>query len=163
VKVGVARQRAPGWWIPWLFIGFFTLVVAVNGTMIWIALASWTGLAANQAYDRGLTYNRNLDAAARQAALGWRSELAVRMEAEGGELELVLTGSDERPVSEAEIVVRFERPTSEGLDFAVRLEAAAPGVYRGAFALPAAGVWDLHATIRRGDDLHVHEQRVVLR
>ena len=33
--------------------------------MIWIALTSWTGLATNQPYDRGLTYNRNLDAAAR--------------------------------------------------------------------------------------------------
>ena len=44
--------------------------------MIWFALSSWTGLAANQAYDTGLTYNRNLDAAARQAALGWRPALA---------------------------------------------------------------------------------------
>ena len=59
--------------------------------MIWIALSSWTGLATNQAYDRGLTYNRNLDAAARQAALGWRPALAVGLGAAGGEVELVLT------------------------------------------------------------------------
>ena len=131
--------------------------------MIWIALSSWTGLATNQAYDRGLTYNRNLDAAARQAALGWRPALAARLGAIGGEVELVLADAADEPVTDAEIVVRFERPTSEGLDFAVTLEATAPGVYRGGFAPPPAGAWNLHATIRRGDDLFVHDQRVVLR
>jgi nitrogen fixation protein FixH len=155
-------RRAPGFWIPWLFVAFFAVVVAVNGTMIWLALASWTGLATNQPYDRGLTYNRNLDAAARQAALGWRPVLAARIGADGGEVELTLADAAAQPIGGAEIVVSFERPTSEGLDFAVTLQAVAPGVYRGRFAPPAAGAWNLHATMRRGQDLFVHEQRVVL-
>lgn len=154
--------KAPGSWIPWLFVGFFALVVAVNGTMIWIALASWTGLAANRAYDRGLTYNRNLDAAARQAELGWRPTLTVRMGVAGGEVELVLADAGDRPIAEAVVVVSFERPTSEGLDFVVPLEQATSGVYRGSFAPTASGAWNLHATIRRGEDLFVHDQRVVL-
>ena len=155
-------KRAPGAWIPWLFAAFFALVVAVNGAMIWIALSSWTGLATNQAYDRGLTYNRNLGAAARQAALGWRPALAVGLGATGGEVELAVADAADKPITDAEIVVRFERPTSDGLDFAVTLEAAAPGVYLGGFVPPPAGAWNLHATIRRGDALFVHDQRVVL-
>jgi hypothetical protein len=38
-----------------------------------------------------------------------------------------------------------------------------PGVYRAAFDLPLVGLWDIHLTIRRGDDLFVHEERVMLR
>ena len=155
-------RRPPGSWIPWLFVGFFLLVIAVNGTMIWIALGSWTGLATNQAYDRGLTYNRNLEAAARAAALGWQPSLAATLDGETGTVELILNGADGAPVTGAEVTVRFERPTSEGLDFAVPLAGTAPGVYRGGFVLPAEGAWNLHATIRRGEDLYVHDQRVVL-
>ena len=155
-------RRPPGSWIPWLFVGFFLLVIAVNGTMIWIALGSWTGLATNQAYDRGLTYNRNLEAAARAAALGWQPSLAATLDGETGTVELILNGADGAPVTGAEVTVRFERPTSEGLDFAVPLAGTAPGVYRGGFVLPAEGAWNLHATIRRGRDLYVHDQRVVL-
>ena len=131
--------------------------------MIWIALSSWTGLATNQAYDRGLTYNRNLDAAAAAGGAG----LAAGARGRAGRLPAARsswcsTDAAGQPVTDAEVVVRFERPTSEGLDFAVTLAAAAPGVYRGGFVLPPAGAWNLHATIRRGDDLFVHDQRVVL-
>ena len=83
-----AAMPAPlsrGRWIPWLFVGLFLLVFAVNGVMIWYALSSWTGLAANEAYDQGLTYNRNLAAAARQAQLGWRPQLTVRTAGDGAE------------------------------------------------------------------------------
>jgi nitrogen fixation protein FixH len=155
-------RRPPGSWIPWLFVAFFLVVVAVNATMIWIALTSWTGLATNRAYDRGLTYNRNLDAAARAAALAWQPALAARMDGDGGEVELLLTDAGGQPIAGARAVVRFERPTSEGLDFSVELAATAPGAYRGRFVLPAPGAWNLHATIRRGADLFVHDQRVVL-
>ena len=158
----MTARRSPGSWIPWLFVGFFLVVIAVNGTMIWVALGSWTGLATNQAYDRGLTYNRNLEAAARAAALGWQPSLAATLDGETGTVELILNGADGAPVTGAEVTVRFERPTSEGLDFAVPLAGTAPGVYRGGFVLPAEGAWNLHATIRRGEDLYVHDQRVVL-
>ena len=163
MSASTTARRSPGWWIPGAFIAFFAVVLAVNGTMIWLALTSWTGLATNQPYDRGLTYNRNLHAAARQATLGWRPVLVARTGADSGVVELDLADAAGRPVTEAEIVVRFERPTSEGLDFAVTLQPVRPGLYRGDFVLPLAGQWNLHATVRRGEDLFVHEQRVVLR
>ena len=154
---------ARGRWIPWLFVGFFVVVATVNGVMIWYALSSWTGLAANQAYDNGLTYNQNLAAASRQAALGWRPTLSVQVGAQGGEVELELADAQGRPVTDAAVVVAFERPTFEGADFTVELRPVAPGHYRGSFDAPLPGAWNLHATLRRGDDLFVHEQRIVLR
>ena len=162
--MNAAMPAAPirGRWIPWLFVGMFLVVSAVNGVMIWYALSSWTGLAANEAYDQGLTYNRNLAAAARQARLGWSPKLSVRTDGDGAEIELAVTDAERRPVTDAAVVVDFERPTFEGADFAVALSAFAPGRYRARLASPQSGVWNLHATIRRGEALFVHEQRIVL-
>jgi nitrogen fixation protein FixH len=152
-----------GRWIPWLFVAFFAVVVAVNGAMIWIALGSWTGLATNQAYDRGLQYNRNLAAARRQAALGWRPELHARLtDGLAGEVELAVTDALRQPLAGADVAIRFERPTSEGADFTLAMVPSEAGIYRTRFELPLAGVWNVHTTIRRGDDLYVHEQRLVL-
>jgi nitrogen fixation protein FixH len=162
VSADVGAGKRIGAWIPWLFVAFFAVVIAVNGTMIWLALGSWTGLASNHAYDDGLTYNRNLDAAARQALLGWRPKLAVRADSAGGEVELRLADASGRPIPDAVAMVQFERPTSEGLDFKVTLQPAGVGVYRGRFDPAPAGAWNLHATIRRDGALFVHEQRLVL-
>ena len=165
MSAAVARPvPVRGSWIPWLFVAFFVLVVAVNGTMIWLAMSSWTGLAANQAYDKGLRYNRNLQAAQRQAALGWQPRLTARLVADtAAETELLVTDAQGQPLLGAAVVADFERPSSEGADFRVVLSPASPGVYRAAFELPMIGAWNAHVTIRRGDDLYVHEQRLMLR
>jgi nitrogen fixation protein FixH len=153
-----------GAWIPWLFVAFFLVVVAVNGAMIWVALSSWTGLAANQAYDDGLQYNRNLEAAQRQAALGWRFRLTARLVSRTeAEAELTVTDAQGQPLAGAEVAAMLERPTSEGADFRVVLAPSAPGIYRARFELPMMGVWNAHVTIRRRDDQFVHEQRLMLR
>jgi nitrogen fixation protein FixH len=165
MSAAMARPAtARGSWIPWLFVGFFALVVAVNGTMIWIAMSTWTGLAANQAYDKGLQYNRNLEAAQRQAALGWQPRLTARLVAgAAAQAELEVTNAQGRPVTGAEVVAEMERPTHEGADFSIALMPAEPGLYRAVFELPMIGAWNAHVTIRRQDDLFVHEQRLMLR
>jgi nitrogen fixation protein FixH len=160
----MSQARSSGSWIPWLFVGFFLLVVAANGTMIWFATKSWTGLATSNAYDKGLRYNRNLEAAERQARLGWQPRLAARVVAGfAAEAELVVVDAQGAPVSGAEVLAALERPTHDGSDFKVTLEPEEPGVYRAAFDLPLVGLWDIHLTIRRGNDLFVHEERVMLR
>ncbi len=160
----VPAAAARGRWIPWLFVAFFAVVVAVNGVMIWLALSSWTGLAANNSYDKGLQYNRNLAAAQRQAALGWRPRLAARLvPGAGAEAELLLLDAAGRPVPGAQVVAAFERPTSDAADFRIPMLETSPGAYRAAFELPLVGAWNAHLTIRRGDELYVHEQRLMLR
>jgi nitrogen fixation protein FixH len=60
-----SRARSPqagdrfGRWIPWSFVGLFFLVLAVNGTMIAIAVSSFTGLETTNAYQRGLPAPRS--------------------------------------------------------------------------------------------------------
>ena len=123
-----------------------------------------TGLSTADPYDKGLAYNRNLEAAQRQAALGWKPKLTARVVAGfAAEAELALTDAQGAPLTGAEVVASFERPLEERSDFEVALTPAAPGVYRAAFDLPRAGLWVAHVRIRRGGDLYVHEQRLVLK
>jgi nitrogen fixation protein FixH len=158
------RQARPrSWWIPWLFVLFLAVILAANGTLIWIALRSWTGLATEHAYDKGLQYNRNLEAARRQAGLGWQPRLEVRMvEGFTAEAALHLADAAGAPLDGAAVTAGFARPTHGGSDFSVPLAPDGPGRYRASFTLPFVGLWDVHLTIRRGDDLFVRDQRVML-
>lgn len=152
-----------GSWIPWIFVAGFGLVVLVNGTMIWIATATWTGIATNRAYDKGLTYNRNLEAAARQEALGWQASISAALEGErSGTIEVALSDDEGRPVGQAEVVVTFERPTHEGYDFALPLTQTGRGAYAAAFDVPLLGLWDLRLVATRDDDLFVASERLLL-
>jgi nitrogen fixation protein FixH len=156
--------RAPGAWIPWAFVLFFVVVTAVNGVMIWLALDSWTGLSTGEAYDRGLVYNHNIDAARRQAGLGWQCRLTARLVGSArAEAELELADAQGRSLSGAAIEASFERPLQPGADFVVALEPQRPGLYRAQFELPLLGVWDAHVLVRRGDDRYVLQQRLMLR
>lgn len=152
-----------GSWIPWIFVVAFLVIVLVNGTMIWIATATWTGIATNRSYDKGLTYNRNLEAAARQEALGWQAAIETGLVGEQeGRLTLALSDKEGAPLGQAAVTVTFERPTHEGHDFTLPLTQTGRGVYAAAFELPLKGVWDLHLVATRDDDRLVATERVLL-
>lgn len=157
------RPRS-GSWIPWLFVAFFLVVLAANATMVWIGLSTWPGLVADNTYERGLRYNRDLDAAKAQAALGWQVDYRVEPAGDGrAVLRASLLDRDGRPIDTAEIEARFVRPTSEGHDFGMRLRPRGEGRYVAELEPPLPGVWDLHLHIRRGEQRWVGEKRVFLK
>ena len=121
---------------------------AVNGAMIWIALSSWTGLATNQPYDKGLTYNRNLEAAARQAALGWQPRLAGA--ADGRRRRRGRARCSRRGRRAARRCrgrwPRFERPTARAPISPWRCSRPHPASTAAGFALSrCSGAWNVHA------------------
>src|SRR5664279_301516 len=74
----VRRSDAPsGRLYPWLFVGAMGLVILVNAAMIFFAVHSFTGLATQDPYDKGLAFNRTLAAARAQAGLGWQVDVAA--------------------------------------------------------------------------------------
>jgi nitrogen fixation protein FixH len=157
-------ERPRGSWIPWLFVAFLLVILTANGALIWLAIGSWTGVATEEAYDKGLAYNRNLDAARAQAALGWRSELETRVtQGLSAEIRFALTDARGSPIDDADVVAVFERPAQPEADFRLTLAGRGGGVYGTAFELPLAGLWRLHLTARRGEALYVRDDRVDLR
>lgn len=160
------RQEAEkrGSWIPWIFVAGFGVVFTVNAIMVYVAATTWTGIAVNRAYDKGLHYNRNLEAAARMAALGWEASIETELTAErAGTVRVAVTENGGDPLTRADVVVEFERPTHEGYDFVVPLQPAGSGLYSAAFAAPLEGLWDLRLVVTRGSDLFVTTERVLLR
>ena len=161
---GVAERGASDRWIPWAFVAFFAVVLVVNGIMIWFAFASWTGLEAPSAYRRGIEYNRTLEAARAQAALGWRVELGVSREGPRlAEIELRLEDRHGDLIEDAAVSALLVRPTSAGHDLAVDLPHDHAGRYRAEVALPLDGQWDVRVTAQARGEVYRLSERVHLR
>ena len=139
-------------WIPWAFIGFFAGVAAVQAVMIYFALESFSGLATDSPYERGLEYNKTLAAKAAETALGWQVETrfvegANPPAGRAGKLELELRDRDGRPITGASIAATLRRPLGAAVTLELALQSAAPGLYRAPAELPLAGQWDVDLDI----------------
>ncbi len=158
-----ARRAQSGWWIPWTFVGFFLVVFAVNGALVWFALSSWTGLETDHPYERGLVYNRALEAAREQAALGWRADFRFDQSGQRhGTLELGLTDRDGARLQGAKVDAELVRPTEEGHDFALDLSESEPGRYRAEVELPLAGQWEVRLAARARGEVYRLSPRIYL-
>lgn len=151
-------------WIPGLFVLGFVVMLIANGTMAWVAVASFTGLATTDYYDRGRTYNRTLAAAESQAATGWSVAIETLPAGEGRlTVSARLAARDGRPLHGAEAVVHFVRPSDAGADFEVALAPTGDGLWQAEIAAPAAGLWQARLFVVRGDESFAAETRLVLR
>jgi nitrogen fixation protein FixH len=155
------RRRQPGHWIPWLFIGLFMIVLAANGVMIAIAVATFTGLETENAYQKGLAYNDRLEAVAEQERLGWRADFAATSGG-GSQVELTLELADRlgAPIASAEVEARLVRPVQAGHDLTVRLEETDPGRYAAAVDLPLPGQWDVRLAAKARDSAYRLTERI---
>lgn len=150
-----------GHWYPWLFVGFFGVVFAVNAVMVGIALSTWTGLETRDHYRKGLAYNDVIDRQAAQQARGWQASLDwSALEGTRGEIAVTLRDRNGDPISGAGVVVELRRPTQASLDTLVPLVARGDGRYAARETLPAAGNWDARLVIRSGEDSHIQMERL---
>ena len=151
--MATVMRRPRSWWIPWAFVGFFVVVFGANGIMVYFAFDSWTGLATEDAYVKGLAYNEQIADAQAQQALGWQGELGFAPNGpQQGLLELKLRDRHGTPIGGAAVTAIFVRPTHTGHDLELALEDAGNGRYSAEVALPLAGQWDvrLRAEHERG-------------
>ena len=149
--------------IPWLFFAFFLVIFIANGTMIAVAVGTWTGLETDSAYEEGLAYNDRLAERERQAGLGWRVAAALDpLEAGAAELRVRLTGAGGAALFADRVRAAFKRPTLVGHDFAVLLEPRGEGLYGLRVDFPLPGQWDLELEVTKGDDRHLSKRRVYL-
>jgi nitrogen fixation protein FixH len=150
-------------WIPWAFVAFFGVVVVVNGIMITVGFMTWPGLETENAYQRGLAYERRVAAAEAQAALGWTVDVDLTREGAGRAMvELRLRNRHGHVMPDAKVRARFVRPTSEGHDFEVELPHYRDGRYRRQVELPLAGQWEVRTTIEDRAGVHHATRRVHL-
>lgn len=147
--------------IPWLFVAGFALVVAVNATMIWLALGSFSGLYTAKPRDRGLNYNAVVDAQKARDALGWRVETQWRPET--SRLEIAAFDAAGQPLAGARIGVELVRPAEKRPPVAVAMDAIEAGRFAGHVELPARGNWDADIVIEARGERYSLTRRMFLR
>jgi len=146
-------------------LGFFFVVVAVNGVLAYLALSTFDGYDVPDAYRKGRDHDREIAAAAAQAERGWRVTLSHE-QAVGGWLDLKMTAKDAlgHSVTGLRVEASFKRPTLAALDLAVPLREVRSGLYREAVQLPQPGQWILQLdAYRDGARLYRTQHRVLVK
>lgn len=142
----IAAKGMRGWHVLALFTAFFAIVIVTDVAFAVVAYRSAPGQAAKDPYEAGLLYQRQLDAKAREAALGWRASVKQH----DGIIDLNILDRDGAPVTGLNVEAAFNRPATERGEHQARFSEASPGVYRLA-AANWSGAWDMHAVARRAD------------
>lgn len=117
--------------------GFFLVIFAVNGVFLGLALSTNTGVVANEPYRKGLKYNERIAADARQAALGWTSEVLI--DARDGRLVALLSDRDGKPISGLAATVKVGRSATDREDIKANLSETMPGQYEAKLSTLSSG------------------------
>ncbi len=121
----------------------FGVIMGVNGLFIYEALSTFDGIEADDAYQRGRAYNKDLAAMDAQKALGWKAELSEPASSSDGVTHLAARFTDRQgaPLSGLKVNATFFRPVMVGVDQTELLRETAPGRYEGDFKLRYDGNW----------------------
>ncbi len=121
------RPRSAWRFFPLAVVGAMAVVVVVNVGMAWSALRTFPGTAVNDAFDHSNEYDKVLNAAAHEAALGWSLHLAL-----DGRVPMVrLTDRHGRAIEGAHIAAIAQRPLgTEASDRSLRSRLPRPAGMR---------------------------------
>jgi len=126
-------------WIPWMFVALFVVVATVNTVFVTVAIQTRPGLVTEDAYEKGLAYNKTLDAVKKQKSLGWTGRTTYA----NGVLGYTLKDKTGTPISGATIKAEIIRPVTQGYDSKAILQEVSKGVYEAKVALPLHGLWNI--------------------
>jgi len=158
-------KRADGWWYPWIFVAGFMVVFAVNGTMAYFAVSSWTGLETKDYFNQGTRFNDVLAQRAAQDALGWK--IAFHYEhtpaadnPRAGTFRLRFTDKNAQPIGGLTIRAIAKRPIQEGYDQDLTFTYRGDGTYGANTTLPLPGLWELRYVAERGAEVFKMRSRI---
>ena len=144
--------------IPWYFVMFFVGLAVVDGVLVTLAVRTHTGVVTDHAYEKGLAYNKVVDAAAAQAALGWKGAIEfVPATGNTGTLRLKLSDTSGKALKLASATASIIRPTQAGQDFEVTLTNGEAKV-----TFPEAGQWEVRIFAKVGDTPYQQSKRIVV-
>jgi nitrogen fixation protein FixH len=145
-------------------IGFFGVIFAANGVLVWLAVSTNSGVVVASSYKAGNGYQSEIAAAHVQAALGWRVEADIARSGPGAAMDVTVRDAAGAPLSGLGVTARLASPIREAADVAIVLEEGEVGRYRGLADTVAPGNWTLLIDAERdGARLYHSENRVLLR
>ena len=129
-------------------VAFFGTIFAVNGVLLYKAIATHSGLVAQEPYRKGLHYNDRIAADERQRALGWEDAVTLMP---GGKVVVKMTDLGGGPVTQLTLSGFIGRPSTTQHDLRVALSETAPGQYSAEMGALETGAWLLSLEARRAD------------
>lgn len=150
-----------------VILGFFVVVFAANGALIYYAVSGFSGLETGNAYQKGREYNLVLAEMEAQKALGWTSQIKTATVKTPGRLmtRMLVTVHDRAgaPVDGLKIRATMFRPVSAGADQAMDMTGSGGGHYEADFLLAYDGNWIARmAAIGLHGEKYVDEERVFI-
>lgn len=134
-----------GWHMLAIMVAFFSVIIAVNLTMAFMARSSWTGLVAENTHIASRKFNAKAAEGRAQAALGWTSEFAV----DEGKVRYRLTDKGGNVVAAKRATASFRRPAHEAEDQDVVLTRQADGWLVSPVEL-RDGIWNVEISTEVG-------------
>lgn len=124
-------------------LGFFGLVFAVNGAMVYAARSTFGGVETASSYKAGLNFNRDIATAKAQQQLGWQVDGEI-VRGGSGDAVLDVRAKDRNgvPLSGLTLQARLVHPTDARNDRDIVLTDRGAGQFRGEVTA-AAGQWEL--------------------
>ncbi len=151
------NRKNSGKIILFCFLGFFGTVTLVNSIFIYAALRSNTGVVTENAYEKGLAYNKVLLAAANQP------DLKDKLNYQDGVISWSLSDAEGAPVTGGKVTASFIRPVQDGADFLVPLAETSPGTYEATPKIPLQGLWTTRLEIKWNNKQYQTAQDIIVK
>ena len=130
-------------WIPYYFFAFFFVLVLVLVPMCIIALRTNSGVVTDNAYEKGLTYNKSIQANKQQQSLQWHGHIDITTSTSNDiYINFTLTDAMQTPLDKADVRVWLVRPTQSGMDQQAIMMHQNEGHYFSQIHLPQNGLWE---------------------
>lgn len=162
------RRPTPALRSPWVlgWIALVVAVVAVNGTMVYLAISTSPGLVKADYYERGRDYERTI-VSRRERDPGWLMRADIPRPLTAGvevPIRLVLVDQAGQPVDVEGATFYAYRPSDVSRDFSAPMVREGEGRYLVKTSFPLVGVWDtLIAVTQGGDEFSIGERVSVAR
>lgn len=144
--------------IPWYFVGFFLVLFILDGTFVYLAVSTHTGVVQKHTYETGLAYNTVIAEGREHKKLGWRVTVEISKE---NIISMIVLDKDGNFLQDADVSIIVKRPTQAGHDFDVNLVAFEKS-YRAQALFPLPGLWQLQIKIaKEGKSFFLNERVIV--
>ncbi len=135
-----------------ILVGFFSVIIAVNMVMAYVAVTTFSGMQIQRPYEAGLKFNHAISKARVQQEQHWKVDTHLER-AKDGQVTLTITLADQQgaAIVDQQVSVQLVSPVDSRNDAAFALMPDGPGRYRGV-TQAAAGQWDLVIEAKRAED-----------
>lgn len=151
---------------PWFLslLGLVAVFLIVNIVFITFAITSNPGLVADDYYEKGREYEKNVvTRLAARNKLNWETKMEIPKQITINKPDVYrFSAVDSRgvPVMDADVKFITYRPSDASADFVKQVEQIAPGLYQTKLVFPLPGIWDINLKVTHDEDVYHQTQRI---